>query len=213
VDSDAKMRHEGRLRDSKQKDSKSSSYRAREAGDELLSSVSFVAGQPLGYHASWPLFTLSHHMVIWWAAEQVYPGVRFDRYAILGDDVLICDENVAQVYASVLEEFGVQISLSKSLISKTGCAEFAKRFLVNELRLDLSPISSRCLSNFSHPYGLYAIRMMYPMKRFSTYCRIGGMGYRNLGRLHSNRCASYRRMRLLWDKPNYPMDWWLGGGL
>jgi len=36
VDSYAEMRPEGRLRDSKQKDSKSRSYRAREAGDELL---------------------------------------------------------------------------------------------------------------------------------------------------------------------------------
>ncbi|CAL9208586.1 unnamed protein product, partial (mitochondrion) [Musa hybrid cultivar] len=53
----------------------------------------------------------------------------------------------------------VKISLSKSLISKTACAEFAKR-------LYFSPISSRCLSNFYHPVGLYAIRMIYPMKRF-----------------------------------------------
>ncbi|KAH0446862.1 hypothetical protein IEQ34_024307 [Dendrobium chrysotoxum] len=30
-------------------------------------SVSFVAGQPLGYLSSWPLFALSHH---WWAAWQ-----------------------------------------------------------------------------------------------------------------------------------------------
>ena len=30
-----------------------------------FSIVSFIAGQPLGYYASWPLFTLSHHMVIW----------------------------------------------------------------------------------------------------------------------------------------------------
>ncbi|KAL9277508.1 putative RNA-dependent RNA polymerase, mitoviral (mitochondrion) [Arabidopsis thaliana] len=26
--------------------------------------VSFVAGQPLGYYSSWPLFALSHHMVV-----------------------------------------------------------------------------------------------------------------------------------------------------
>lgn len=98
-----------------------------------FSIVSFVAGQPLGYYSSWPLFTLSHHFVIWWAANQVYPGVRFNRYAVLGDDVLICDKNVALVYASVLDRLGVTISVSKSLVSDTGCVEFAKRFLVDEL--------------------------------------------------------------------------------
>lgn len=58
--------------------------------------VSFVAGQPLGYYGSWPLFAFSHHLLVWWAAEQVRPGVRFDRYAVLGDDVLITDPLVAE---------------------------------------------------------------------------------------------------------------------
>ena len=26
-------------------------------------------GQPLGYYTSWPLFALSHHVVVWVAAE------------------------------------------------------------------------------------------------------------------------------------------------
>ncbi|GAB2236455.1 hypothetical protein Droror1_Dr00028099 [Drosera rotundifolia] len=41
--------------------------------------VSFIAGQPLGYYSSWPLFALSHHFVIWYAAELLYPGRKFDR--------------------------------------------------------------------------------------------------------------------------------------
>lgn len=45
------------------------------------SAVAFAAGQPLGYFSSWPLFSLSHHFVIWLAAEQVYPGTRFTKYA------------------------------------------------------------------------------------------------------------------------------------
>jgi hypothetical protein len=39
------------------------------------SSVSFVAGQLLGYYSSWPLFAVSHHFVVWWSAEQVYSGL------------------------------------------------------------------------------------------------------------------------------------------
>ncbi|KAG6467082.1 hypothetical protein ZIOFF_074443 (mitochondrion) [Zingiber officinale] len=76
----------------------------------------------------------------------------------VGDDVLICDRKVADQYTTILNSLKVSISKSKSLISSTGCIEFAKRFLVNGLTLDLSPISTRCLSNFFHPYGYYAIR-------------------------------------------------------
>lgn len=61
-----------------------------------LSQVSFVTGQPLGYYGYWPLFAFTHHVLVWWAAEQVRPGILFDRYAILGDDVLITDPLVAR---------------------------------------------------------------------------------------------------------------------
>ena len=107
--------------------------------------VSFVAGQPLGYHAPWPLFALSHHLVVWWCAEQVYPGVKFTRYAVLGDDVVIADEAVAKVYASLLKDLGVMKSYQKSRISHRGAAEFAKRFRVRGLTVDLSPVSIRSL--------------------------------------------------------------------
>lgn len=66
------------------------------------STVCFVAGQPLGYYSSWPLFALSHHFVIWWCAEQKYPGSYFDKYGILGDDVVIADREVAELYAITL---------------------------------------------------------------------------------------------------------------
>lgn len=58
--------------------------------------MAFVAGQPLGLHASWPLFALEHHLVVWYAADQYYPGKKFTKYVILGDDIVIADERVAQ---------------------------------------------------------------------------------------------------------------------
>lgn len=118
--------------------------------------VSFVAGQPLGYHSSWPLFALTHHLLVWWCAEQVYPLQRFTNYAILGDDIVIADEQVARVYRDALSRLEVRISEQKSLISDTGCAEFAKRFRVKDLSVDLDPISARAVLSCHHPYGLYA---------------------------------------------------------
>lgn len=40
----------------------------------------------------------------------------------------------------------VCISKNKSLISKTGCFEFAKRFVIRNGTLDLSPVSMRMIA-------------------------------------------------------------------
>jgi len=50
--------------------------------------VCFVTGQPLGYSSSWPLFALSHHVLVWYAAEQCYPDLKFTRYALLAVTIL-----------------------------------------------------------------------------------------------------------------------------
>lgn len=103
---------------------------------------------------------------------------RFTRYAVLGEDVVIADSKVAEHYVRGLENLGVSISWSKSLISETGCAEFSKRFRIHALkkRKDLSPISVKSVMNTHHPYGLFGVLMKYPKIRFSTYCRLGGAG-------------------------------------
>ncbi|KAI4295030.1 hypothetical protein MLD38_040701 [Melastoma candidum] len=70
--------------------------------------VQFLAGQALGYYGSWSLFSLSHHYIIWLAALQVYPNqdTPFLDYAILGDDVVICDSLVATEYRKLLDSLG-----------------------------------------------------------------------------------------------------------
>ena len=47
--------------------------------------MTFTKGQPLGFFSSWPLFTLTHHMLVWIAAERVYGTTKLCDYAILGD--------------------------------------------------------------------------------------------------------------------------------
>jgi len=85
----------------------------RERGPVL---VSFSSGQPLGYLSSWPLFSLSHHWIVWAAANLVDPVKHrvFHRYALLGDDIVIADEQVALSYQSLLGKLGVSISPHKS---------------------------------------------------------------------------------------------------
>ncbi|WVZ26856.1 hypothetical protein V8G54_000196 (mitochondrion) [Vigna mungo] len=71
--------------------------------------VFFRVGQPLGFLSSWPLFTLTHHLVMFYCEEKVYPGQRLTRYAILGDDVCIADENVASLYRQTVNDLGLAI--------------------------------------------------------------------------------------------------------
>ena len=83
---------------------------------------------------------------------------------MLGNDVVIADAKVAEVYFQCLQKWklGVPISTQKSMISDTGAFEFAKRFCVKGGRVDLSAMSARCLLAYHHPYGLMAICKKYP---------------------------------------------------
>nr|GEY82470.1 hypothetical protein [Tanacetum cinerariifolium] len=89
----------------------------------------------------------------------------FTNYAVLGDDVVIADENVATRYKESLDLLQVVISKEKSLISRSGSAEFAKNFRVRDLTVDLSPVSIKAL---------------------------GGAGYRVLARLDHRRVSRHR---------------------
>lgn len=112
-----------------------------------VKSLTLRVGQPLfglGYYFT-PLGTLTHHLLVMYCAERVHPGQKFDKYAILGDDVVICGIEIAKIYKQTLAELGVDISMSKSLILHSGYAEFAKRFWCKGLTVDLSPVSIRNL--------------------------------------------------------------------
>ena len=139
--------------------------------------------------------------------------MRFSKYAVLGDDVVIADEQVAKVYEQALGSLGLSISYQKSLISHTGSAEFAKRFRVRDLSKDLSPISAQALLNSHHPYGTIAVQLQYPMRRFSTMCRVGGIGFRVLSRLDHSRSLRVERLLAMYTKTTLPIELWLGRGL
>lgn len=81
---------------------------------------------------------------------------------------MIADERVASVYEHCLGRLGVIKSYPKSNISHSGCAEFAKRFRVRDLKVDFSQIEVRCLMSYHHPFGLMAIVDKYPISRWTT---------------------------------------------
>jgi len=88
------------------------------------------------------MLAISHHAIVRIAANRI--GIRnFTDYALLGDDIVIADENVATVYHDLMTRIlGVEINLSKSLIS-TDSFEFAKRIVTT--KGEVSPVGAKNL--------------------------------------------------------------------
>jgi len=174
--------------------------------------VAFVAGQPLGYYGSWSLFSLSHHFLVWLAAQNVQPSrnTPFSKYAILGDD------KVSSEYRRLLDKLGVTISLSKSIISSSGAIEFAKKFWVKGMQVDLSPVSLKSLLCARSTIGLCQIGVKYDCN-INILQRNGGAGYRVRSRLMSTQSQRWERLKAAFRKPHgqkeqLPLELWIGRG-
>lgn len=61
----------------------------------------------------------------------------------MGDDIVIANREVSTIYLSVMKGLGVEINLSKSLVSSDGVIEFAKRLVSPES--EYSPVGPRNL--------------------------------------------------------------------
>jgi len=80
---------------------------------------------------------LTHHVMVLVAARRA--GQKdFSDYALLGDDLVIAHKGVAESYQVIASDLGVDINMSKSLISELGVSEFAKRLF--DKGVDVSPL-------------------------------------------------------------------------
>jgi len=107
--------------------------------------ISYSVGQPMGAYSSWAMLALTHHVIVQVAALRANKVVPFEYYAVLGDDVVINDNQVADQYLILMESLGLKINLSKTIISND-FIEFAKRFITPEV--DFSPIGAGNILSF-----------------------------------------------------------------
>ncbi|BBN51032.1 RNA-dependent RNA polymerase [Colletotrichum fructicola mitovirus 1] len=116
-------------------------------GEQLI----YKVGQPMGAYSSWACFTLSHHLVVHYCAYLAgYDIGQFKNYIILGDDIVIKHERIAQIYVSMMTRLGVDISFAKTHVSKT-TYEFAKRWITPSGEITGIPLGGigSNLSNFN----------------------------------------------------------------
>jgi hypothetical protein len=101
--------------------------------------VRYTRGQPMGLLSSWAALALVHHALVQFAAKRAGWTEWFPHYLVLGDDITIADQAVAEAYLNVCDEFGIKVGLAKSLISHTGLMNFASQTLLGDK--NISPIS------------------------------------------------------------------------
>lgn len=90
------------------------------------------------------MLALTHHVIVQIAARRSGFKSWFKDYAVLGDDIVIANKAVSNSYLFIMETLGVDINMSKSLVSTTGSLEFAKRLIVESK--DVSPIGPKSIS-------------------------------------------------------------------
>jgi len=148
--------------------------------------VFYAVGQPMGAFSSWAMLALTHHAIVQYAAFRVNPAPGwFLLYAVLGDDVVIADRAVAKEYLRIMKDIGVEVGLAKSLVSKDGSLEFAKRTWIRGR--DATPVSLAemlvALRSLGALGELVAKNMKFGVIRISSVARFCGHGFRNLARL------------------------------
>lgn len=82
----------------------------------------------MGAYSSWSAFTLAHHFLMFLACEKAGFRWKDGPYMMLGDDIVIADDEIAEHYKGLLREFDIPFSEEKSHQSFF-LFEFAKRFV------------------------------------------------------------------------------------
>lgn len=107
--------------------------------------IRYGRGQPMGALSSWASLALTHHFIVQLAAMRVdlFP---FEGYRVLGDDIIISGEEVANSYKQVCLEFeipinnkGITSDPARSVSKGKSLANFANQYYLGTE--NISPIS------------------------------------------------------------------------
>jgi len=118
----------------------------------------YTVGQPMGAYSSWAVFTLTHHLVVHWAAH-ICGQPNFTKYIILGDDIVINHDKVARKYIQIMNKLGVEISIPKTHVSKN-TYEFAKRWIYQGREISGLPLRG-IMNNMNNPITIINIVYEY----------------------------------------------------
>jgi len=142
--------------------------------------VWYAVGQPMGALSSWAMLALTHHFIVQWAYLKTLKNVTdykwFTDYALLGDDIVLANGKVAAQYLLLMKRLGVKIGLHKSLVSRKGVLEFAKKFFVQGQNCSALPVKE-FVAGTESLNSIVALGLKYTASA-ATYLDIMGFGYK-----------------------------------
>jgi hypothetical protein len=122
--------------------------------------LKYTTGQPMGTYSSWSVFTLTHHLVVYYCA-QLCGYKNFNQYIILGDDIVIKNDKVAKKYIEIIKGLGVELSEQKTHVSKN-TYEFAKRWIQWDKNREITGLPlGGILRNINNPNIVFTILYDY----------------------------------------------------
>jgi hypothetical protein len=104
-------------------------YRMNSPEFRMFGNIRYAVGQPMGALSSFNMLAITHHIIVQVAAFNCGHRTWFENYALLGDDIVICDREVANAYKTIMLDLGLELSPSKGLESPFGVFEFCKRLI------------------------------------------------------------------------------------
>lgn len=113
--------------------------------------VYYNTGNPMGAYSSFNSFALTHHYLIYYCCKETGKDWKTLPYALLGDDIVICDAVVAERYLSLLKQLDIEYSKAKTHKSKD-FYEFAKRIFYQGV--EVSPFPYSALKECTKTYSL-----------------------------------------------------------
>jgi len=135
-----------------------------------LNYSSWKRGQPLGSWPSFEVLTITHHLIL--EALSVYSGRIDSPYGICGDDNVIFDRNVYNLYGRCMKQAGNPLSYGKSfdnrLVEFTG--KLFGRHQQSAYAPDMHPIYYTSLFDYQRASGHYLKWSDLPMKLRGKFC-------------------------------------------
>lgn len=101
----------------------------------------YAAGNPMGAYSSFNSFALTHHYLIYYCCKELGISWKTLPYSLLGDDLVIGNSQVGEMYMKLISSLHVEYSNAKTHKSKD-FFEFAKRIFYRNVEISPFPISS-----------------------------------------------------------------------
>jgi hypothetical protein len=103
--------------------------------------VYYRTGNPMGIYSSFNSTALAHHFLVWKACKKANLRWRRARYMLLGDDIVIANDTLANKYKELLAEWDIEIQYSKTHVSPYGF-EFAKQIRLHGVNVSPFPLAA-----------------------------------------------------------------------